>query len=181
MLSGTIPYVVEMLRGKTQPSIVTWGLWTFNGIILCAAQISAGASWTVVTLIASTLSTAIVTIIALRRGQYALTSFDAACLAISLSAIGGWAMTSSPLTALVLGIGAEVFAVTPTVIKVYRQPESETFSTYWLTTFATLLALSVSTKFDAANIIFPIYSIGANSLIAILAMRRQRMVNDTSR
>ena len=77
-------------------------------------------------------------------------------------------------TAIVLGVLAEIFAVSPTVAKTYREPASETPITYWATTFATILSLVASTKFDLANLLFPLYSISVNTIIALMATAGRR-------
>jgi hypothetical protein len=166
-----VPYVRDTLRGSTRPNIVTWSLWTLTGAILVAAQYTAGASWTLVILLASTVTTSIVTVLAIRYGQRKYGWFDGACLAMAIVAIAGWAVTANPLTGIVLGVLAEACAVAPTVLKTYRAPETETSATYWLTNVATALALIASTRYDLANIVFPIYALSVNTLVACLAMR----------
>ena len=84
-----------------------------------------------------------------------------------------WSATANPLAAIVAGVVAEFFAASPTVVKAYRDPSSETPVTYWATCFATLMSVASSTKFDLANMLFPLYSIGINAIIASLAMRRR--------
>jgi hypothetical protein len=171
ILASVVPYVTDTLRGSTRPNIVTWSLWTLNGVILSAAQYVAGASWTLAVLMSSTASTAIVSLLAIRHGQRHYGQFDRACLVMALAAMAGWAITANPLAAIVLGVFAEAFAVAPTVLKTWRALKTETHITYWLTTLATALGLIASTRYDLANILFPIYSLTVNLLIACLAMR----------
>ena len=88
--------------------------------------------------------------------------------------MAGWWWTENPLTAIVLGVLAEVFAVSPTIAKTYREPATETPITYWATTFATALSLVASTRFDLANLLFPVYSIAVNAIIAWMATLGRR-------
>jgi hypothetical protein len=169
-----VPYVLDTVRGTTRPNLVTWFLWTLNGSILAYAQFTAGASWTLAVLVASTLSTAVVTMLAIPFGQRRYGFIDAACLAMALAAMTGWWWTENPLTAIVLGVLAEIFAVSPTIAKTYRTPSSETPITYWATTFATILSLIASTRFDLANLLFPLYSISVNTIIASMATMGRR-------
>jgi hypothetical protein len=173
ILVSIIPYILDTLRGSTRPNIVTWSLWTLTGAVLAAAQYSSGASWTLAVLVASIISTSIVTILAVRYGQRKYGWFDGACLVMATMAILGWAITANPLVGIVLGVLGEMCAVAPTVLKTYRAPQSETPATYWLTNIATVLALIASTRYDLANILFPIYALLINTLVACLAMRRR--------
>jgi hypothetical protein len=96
------------------------------------------------------------------------------CLVMALAAMAGWWWTENPVIAIVLGVLAEIFAVSPTIAKTYRAPDTETPVTYWATSFATVMSLIASTKFDLANLLFPIYSISVNTLIAVMASYGRR-------
>jgi len=173
-LLSILPYIRDILRGLTRPNLVTWWLWTLNGGILSLAQYTAGASWTLAVVVAATIATAMVAVLAVPFGQRDYRLLDMVCLVMALAALGGWWWTKDPLTAIVLGIVAEIFAVSPTIAKTYRAPETETPSTFWLTAFATILSMIASTKFDLANLLFPIYFIVVNTLIAVMATRGRR-------
>lgn len=173
-LLAIVPYILDIFRGLTRPNIVTWSLWTLNGSILAYAQYSAGASWTLSVLVASTISTGVVTMLAVPFGQRKYRVLDGVCLVMALAAMVGWWWTKNPVTAIVLGVMAEIFAVSPTIAKTYRAPETETPVTYWATSFATIMSLIASTKFDLANLLFPIYSISVNTLIAMMASNGRR-------
>lgn len=169
-----IPYVLDIFRGLTCPNVVTWFLWTLNGSILASAQYISGASWTLSVLVASTISTAIVTVLAVPFGQSKYGVLDGICLVMALAAMVCWWWTENPLTAIVLGVFAEIFAVSPTIAKTYRAPETETPITYWATSFATIMSLIASTRFDLANLLFPVYSVSVNTLIAVMASNGRR-------
>lgn len=169
--AAVIPYIRDTLRGTTRPNIVTWSLWTLNGIILSSAQYAAGASWTLAVLVASTTTTGIVALLALRWGQRQYGRIDGVCFALAILAVCAWMLTENPLMAICFSLIAEIFAAAPTVIKTYEAPETETSTTYWLAAFATILSLFASTRYDPPNVLFAIYSLGLNSLIATLAMR----------
>jgi hypothetical protein len=173
-LLAIIPYVLDIFRGLTRPNVVTWFLWTLNGSILAYAQYTAGASWTLSVLVASNISTALVTVLAVPFGQRSYGVLDGVCLVMALAATIGWWWTENPVIAIVLGVLAEIFAVSPTIAKTYRAPETETPLTYWATSFATVMSLIASTKFDIANLLFPVYSISVNTIIAVMASNGRR-------
>ncbi len=169
-----IPYILDIFRGRTRPNLVTWFLWTLNGSILAYAQYEAGASWTLSVLVASTVSTALITLLAVPFGQRNYGVLDGVCFAMALAAMAGWWWTQNPVVAIILGVLAEIFAVSPTIAKTYRAPATETPITYWATSFATIMSLVASTRFDLANLLFPIYSISVNTIIAMMASNGRR-------
>ena len=75
---------------EPRPNLVTWFLWTLNGSILAAAQYASGASWTLSVLVASTISTGIVTVLAIPLGQRSYGVLDGLCLVMALAAMAGW-------------------------------------------------------------------------------------------
>jgi hypothetical protein len=172
--AAIVPYVSDTVRGATRPNSVTWFLWTLNGLILGYAQFSAGASWTLVVLVVSTASDALVAFLSLRYGQRHYGWVDGACFAMALIAVLAWWITANPLTAIVVGVLAEVFAVFPTILKTWRKPESETTSTYWLAAASVVASVAASTKFDLANLLYPAYSIATSTTIALLTYRHVR-------
>src|SRR5262245_1934867 len=174
-LLSFVPYVRDILRGVTHPNLVTWSLWTLNGGILAFAQYTAGASWTLMVVVTATIGTALVAVLAVPFGQRDYGLLDAVCLVMALAALGGWWWTKDPLTAIVLGVVAEIFAVSPTIAKTYRAPATETPSTFWMSAFATILSMTASTRFDLANLLFPVYFTAVNTLIAVMATRGRRM------
>jgi hypothetical protein len=174
MLLSFLPYIRDIMRGLTHPNLVTWWLWTLNSVIIAFAQYTAGASWTLAVVVAATIGTATVAVLAVPFGQRDYGLLDAVCLVMALAALAGWWWTKDPLTAIVLGVVAEIFAVSPTVAKTCRAPETETPSTFWLTAFAGMLSMIASTKFDLANLLFPVYFTAMNILIAVMATRGRR-------
>src|SRR4051812_14104251 len=115
-ISAIIPYLRDVLSGTTRPNIVTWSLWTLIGAVLSYAQYQAGASWTLALLIGSTFSNLIVACVAIRHGQRSYGWIDGICLVMALLAIGAWWWTSNPLFAIVIGVLAEFFAASPTIL-----------------------------------------------------------------
>jgi hypothetical protein len=73
---------------------------------------------------------------------------------------------------LVMAVAA--MAVLSAIAKTYRTPQTETPITYWATSFATIMSLIASTRFDLANLLFPIYSISVDTLIAVMASNGRR-------
>ncbi len=64
-IASVIPYIRDILKGSTRPYAVSTGLWTLLSGIAFTAQITAGASWSVILVGGITFNCAIVTILAL--------------------------------------------------------------------------------------------------------------------
>lgn len=172
---SVVPYVKDMIRGTTRPNVVTHALWGSLSVIGVAAQISAGASWSVLILIAVTINEIIIVTLALTGYGYSKYGrLDWASLALGIVAIAGWQVTENPLVALVLVMTASLTAALPTIVKTYREPASEHPFAWFLVLTASSLA-AVSTQIvNVANLIFPVYQFFESATIWSLAFFGQR-------
>lgn len=170
-----IPYVWSMLKGATRPNIVSWLLWTILQFIAIFAQLSAGASWSLIILIAMTINTCLVLLLCFGGYGYAKYGWlDIACAAIAVAAIVLWQLTNEPLVALVLTITADLMASIPTIAKTYRDPYSENVLGWYLVTAAAALSVFSTTIINAENLIYPAYLFAMTGLIGTFAFVGQR-------
>lgn len=177
-ISAIVPYIRDMLRGTTRPNIVSWALWTLIQVIAIAAQLSAGASWSIILLFAMTFNTSLVTILGLIGYGYKKYSWlDWGCLVLAILAIVLWQITNQPLIALVLAIVADLIIAIPTIAKTYREPFTETPSSWFLLTVAAALSIVSTTIYDASNLAFQTYLVLVNMLVWSLAFFGQRIKN----
>jgi hypothetical protein len=170
-VAALVPYLHAVFKRKTQPNVVSWGLWTIVVAITALGLISAGASWSLFLLIGAFIANVLVTILCFfGYGYRKFGTVDKISMVLAILAIIGWQATANPLIAIVLAVGADCIAYIPTIVKVYREPRSENPSYWMILILADVLALISLTKFDLANMIFPIaYGVMA-SLILITAL-----------
>ncbi len=175
-IASVFPYVRSMIKGTTRPNIISFVLWTTLQIIAIAAQFSAGASWSIIILITTTFNTALILVVALSGyGYRKYGALDYTCFALAIIAIGLWQITKQPLVALILAVLADLISTIPTIAKTYREPYSENVLGWAMIAVAAILAAVSTTKFDIANLIYPIYLIFANTTITALAFFGQHL------
>ena len=87
---------------------------------------------------------------------------DAICFLLVVGALILWKVTSDPVIAIWLAIGADFFASVPTCIKAYKDPMSETWITYFITIFAAIAGAFSSTIYDLPNLLWPTYLVIGN-------------------
>jgi hypothetical protein len=170
-----VPYIKDTLKGTTRPNVVSQSLWTVLQIITVAAQFAAGASWSVIFLIAMTLNTCAVVFLCFRGYGYKKYGwFDYFCLVAAIASIVVWQVTQNPIWALIIAVTANLFATLPTVVKAYKEPKTENAKAWTIMLIASALGLASSTIWNVQNILFPIYFMGESGLIAGLAFFGQR-------
>jgi hypothetical protein len=171
-----VPYVKDILKGTTRPNIVSWSLWTLLQVIGIVAQISAGASWSLIFIIAMTFNTSLVVVLCLKGYGYKKYGLvDWICLSFAILAVVLWLATNNPIYALVFAIAADLMASIPTVVKTLKEPKSEIPIAWFLVTLAAFLGIISTTKLDIANLIYPAYFFIITGLIGSIAFVGQKL------
>lgn len=173
---AVVPYIRDILHGTTRPNIFSFALWSAMLFISIFAQISAGASWSVLLIIGDCVGTTTIVLLCLAGygyGKYG--RLEWVCTALAVLAIASWQITEQPLLAILFAVVADALAAVPTVLKAYRDPWSESAAQWLLIAFAAALAIASSTIFDIANIIFPAYLLTVNGLTGLLTFFGRRM------
>jgi hypothetical protein len=164
-------YIKDILQGgETKPNAVSFFLWTVLQAIALAAQFKEGASWSIVIVIAVTLNTGAVTILALiGYGYRKYGKTELYCSILAVAAIVGWKVTGNPILAIFFAIAGDLFAFVPTVVKTYREPRTEHWPAWGIVTAASVLGVLSSDQLDMANLAFPVYLLVSNGAIFSLA------------
>ncbi|MDQ1299518.1 MAG: hypothetical protein QG636_186 [Patescibacteria group bacterium] len=176
---SVVPYLHSMVRGTTRPNVISFALWTVLQCIAIAAQLSVGASWSVLLLIATTTNTFLIVVFCLFGYGYRKHGIsEYLCLSLAIIAMCGWYFTGDPNVALLLAVVANMMAAVPTILKTYRVPRSENALGWYLTFIASLMSLFSTTVWNFANLVFPIYYLFESGSIATLASfgRRKKSI-----
>ena len=165
-----------MLKGETRPNLITWFIWLILQIIVALAQFTAGASWSIIIILVIIFNITLVILLIFKGYGYKKYGFeDYFCLLLAILAIVFWQITKNPLLAIFWALIADLSAVVPTLIKVYREPRSENLLSWKLNVLAAFLAILASSKIDFANLAFPIYYLFSDSAVVLTAIFRVKL------
>lgn len=174
-----VPYVYDMLRGRTLPHRATWLIWSvLSGMSLLAniqegaeASLAYVASQTGVTVIIFLASLCCGTGSMLRRGD---------CMVLWLAGIGIalWLMMDDAMFMLVIALSVSALGGLLTVEKAYRAPTSETSICWTLSAIAACLALLAANTTDIMIVAYPAYLLVLYTgiLLAMGLGKRQRRI-----
>jgi len=174
-IAGHIPYIRDILRGKTKPHIYTWFIWTVLTTITCIAQLREGAAagaWTTATTAVMAL---VIFVMSFRKGTHDITRSDALCLAGAIVALLVWVVTRQPLIAVIVATVVDVLAFIPTVRKSLHRPEQETFTTYLLAVIRNGLALFAMNSYNIVTLLYPISLFIMNIVQSIVLLVEDHM------
>lgn len=159
-LIGSINYVIDTIKGKTKPNRVTWFLWALAPMIAFGAMLGQGVSITgslmtfmvgfgpLLVLLASFVN---------KKSVWKITKFDIICGALSLVGIGLWFLTRTGEIAIAFSILADGLAALPTLVKAFKEPETESYLVFLLGAISAGITLLAAKVFDFTHIGFAMY------------------------
>lgn len=169
---SVVPYIRSMLKGETRPNAVTWFVWWILQIIALFAQLSAGASWSVIFVAVQVFTISLILILVLKGyGYKKYEKIDYFYLILAITSLVLWQLTGEPVLAILLVVATDFFAILPTMLKTYKEPYSENLTAWILWILAALFAGLSSTKIDIANLALPIYYFVSDSIVVYLIYR----------
>lgn len=172
-----IPYFRTLLNGKTKPHAFTWLVWAVLTAIAFFGQLAGNGgagTW-------ATGFTAVVSFIifgyAIVKGVRDFPLADWLALAGCVLALGLWALTNDPLTAIILVTIIDLLAFIPTFRKSYNKPYSEPAFTYALSAVKFGIALLALQELSAVTVLYPASLVITNGLfVAMLVVQRRRLL-----
>jgi hypothetical protein len=175
-IADTVPYVRDTVRGSTRPHRGTWLIWSVLAIVACLSQRADGGSWSVLMTATQAILTGLVFLLAIRRGEGGLSAAELSLLAFAGAGVIGWVLISQPVVAIACVIAADLTGAALMVPKAYRDPGSETLSTYVLASIGGALAALAVGSADPSLLLYPVYYSAANAAMALLIGARRRAV-----
>lgn len=174
-LIGFIPYIYHVFHGKVLPHPFSWTIWAIiSSINLFAIVREFGITPELISPVTSTTCLFVWASVwwALFR-KIRIRFFDYACLAIALMVLG-IAYVYSFSDAIIPSILLDFIVLSPTLVKIWKNPESEDISGWiWAGTSRLFFLLSLGIgAFSFASFWFW-YSVIINFLVAIFIARRQ--------
>ena len=173
------PYLLDTFHGRTEPQRASWLIWSVLGSIAFFSQVYEGATsslWFAGAQVGSTIS---VFAMSVRRGfGRFLRKVDWAVLCVAALGLALWYLTKTAAYALAITISISLIAGCLTVAKCYKQPSSETLSTWIISFGAAILAILAVDSFDPVLIAYPAYlfTLYGMFIISICLGRRREAV-----
>jgi hypothetical protein len=172
-----IPYIRDVIRGKTRPHAFSWFIWgLLTGIAFFAqAQAHGGAgAW-------ATGFTAVIAFVifgfALRWGKRNIVTIDWFFLAGALAALGLWAATNNPVWSVILITLIDMLAFVPTFRKSFHRPDEETVMTYTLSALKFMVALLALGSYSVTTVLYPLSLVITNSLFVLMVSWRSKQLS----
>ncbi len=174
-----IPYFRDIFAGKTKPHAFTWLIWSIlTGIAFFAQLYDGGGIGSVILGITAVISF-IIFLIALRVGKKNIVRVNWIFLFGALLALAIWFVTEDPFWSVILITVIDAVAFAPTFRKAYRDPYTETLSTFLLSGIKFIFAIAALEAFTTVTVLYPLSLVFANGLFVVLLVVRRRKIPET--
>lgn len=173
-LVSAIPYIRDIVRGKSRPNIVSWTTWSLLTGIATAAEISAHEYVAAIFTGAGTFETALIVLLGLKYGFVKYARFDIVC---QLSAIVGiilWQAFDSPAIAVIGSVLIDLLGGLPTFKHAWQKPHEETWQTFALGSIGGVFVILALTRYNWVSLSYAAYLVAVNGLLAAEIVYRRK-------
>ena len=177
---GGIFYIIDTLKWKTKPNRVTWWIWALSPMIATVAMyFSNWLTWNILPVFIAWFVPLLVFIASFvnPKSFWELHTLDYICLILSLLALILWLITKNPSIAIIFSVLSDFFAALPSVIKMYKYPETESISFYFSCFLSALSAFLVIHTCSLNQCLFPAYLVVLNFVLILLYYRKKFNLN----
>lgn len=171
-VADTVPYIRDTLAGTTRPHRGSWLVWSVLAIAACASQAADGATWSLIMVVAQATLTSLILALSIGRGVGGTSRVELGMLGLAGLGVVGWAVAGEPVVATCAIVAADLVGFALMVPKTWRDPGSETMSTYALASLSGVLAAAAVGSLDVALLLFPLYYCLSNGALALLIQLR---------
>jgi hypothetical protein len=173
-VADTLPYIRDTLRGSTRPHRGTWLIWAVLAIVVSFSLEAEGATWSLIMPVVQAVLTTLIFLLAVGHGVGGLRPIELSMMAIAGVGVIGWMIAAEPLIATACVVIADILGAAMMVPKTWRDPDSETLSTFALASVAGALGAGAVGALDPALLLYPVYYCVVNGGIALLIVHRRR-------
>lgn len=174
---GVIPYLIEVVKGKTKPRVVSWLTWSVLTAISCAAAYVEGQYPTAILLFVASLETLTVVILGWQLGDKKIVRLDIVCLLGALVGIILWQVFNTPAIAVIATIAIDLVGGIPTLVHSYKRPHEETWIIFFLAFLGAGCTLLVISDWRITAFAYPLYLVIINVLFTGVIISRGRHIS----
>ena len=173
---GYIPYGIDIAKGRVRPARSARIMLTLLLIITLFQQKDLGSGWLLSITIGEVIGAVGILVLGIQKGISGLSTIDVVCYILLAVDLAFWLTTKHTLLALHLSIIADFIAFTPTLIKTWRHPWTETPLYFMTMVIASPLNIIAAGTYGYSIVLFPAYLGVVNLLEVIVILYRQRQV-----
>lgn len=155
-LAGYIPYIYTIFTGATKPNKATWIIWTIVGGLLAFSYLAEGDQNAIWLPLGYFIGPLLVAILSFKYGYSEWSRLDIICLVMALISIVPWLLSKDATITLLINVLIDSTGAIPTIVKTYREPDTEDFTAWTIFFIANTLQLFAISAWHL-SVLYPIY------------------------
>lgn len=175
MIFSVLPYLIDVIKKRTKPRIVTWMTWGTLMSIAAATSIVEKQYSTVVLLLSSAVGSFAIVILGIKSGDKKFEKLDIACLIGVVVGIILWQIFNSPSIGALAMVLIDFIGGIPTTMHAWKKPNEETWLTFFMCLLGSICTLLVTTNWIITAYAYPLF-IACNSLLVTLIIIFRRKI-----
>lgn len=176
MIFSVAPYLLDVVKKRTKPRIVTWLTWgTLMSIAAVTSIVEKQYSTAVLLLSSAAGSFAIVTL-GMRSGDKKFEKLDIVCLVGVVVGIVLWQVFNSPSIGALAMVLIDFVGGVPTTIHAWRKPNEETWSTFLMCLLGASCTLLVTKDWIITAYAYPLFIACNSLLVTLIIIFRKKIV-----
>ena len=180
-IAAFAPYIKDMLTRKTRPHMFTWLIWVLTQGTAVVAMWTGGGGAGAITLTICLVLVFIVFLLSIKFGTRDITHSDTVVLIVALVAILIWWQLDNPILAVVIVSAIDVLGFIPSYRKTYKDPLSETISTWIMYVLSNILAIIALEQYNALTLTYITSIVFAEILLLSIIYFRRLNTNSNSK
>lgn len=173
-IAGNLPYAWEILKGRVKPHPYTWLVWSIVSGTVFFGMLAKGAGIGALPTAASEIFTVIIFLFSLKYGFKRITKTDTLFLIVALVGLVPWVLMKDPTLSVVIAVGIDLVAFSPTLRKTWLQPSTETPLLYGTNVLRHTLVLFSLQTYNIATILHSLAMIVTNTLMSTIILLRKK-------
>lgn len=178
-IGGYVPYIYSIFHGDTQPNKATWFIWTLVGGLLAFSYLAEGDQSSIWLPFGYFLGPLFVAILSLRYGYATWTKLDTICIVAALISIVPWILSDNATLTLLINVALDATGAIPTLVKTFKEPETEDLSGWAIFFTANTLQLFAISQWHLAAS-YPIYLFLLAGAMVIFILRGKLKKNEAT-
>ncbi|HEX4686035.1 MAG TPA: hypothetical protein VH228_04585 [Nocardioides sp.] len=171
----SVPYLRDTWRRSTTPHRGSWLIWSVIEVVAVESQRADGAQWSLLPLVTQASGTCAVFVLAIGLGSGGVSRLELALIALAGAGVVGWLVADEPIIATMCVIVADFIAALMMLPKAWRDPHSETMSTYALASLGGLAAMGAVGTPSVPLLMYPVYFALVNAALTLVIVQRRRV------
>lgn len=170
---SAVPYIRGVAKGNVRPKVASWLAWCLLAVLLTGAAVASGQMMSAIMSGVTAMTTAVVLVLGLKKGNKTLDKLDMLCLAGAAAGIAVWLILDNPALAILVAVLVDIIAFVPTLVHGWVSPEEESLASYGLASAGAGMGLAAAAMAGATltGLAYPVYSTLFNGMMVLILTR----------